>query len=208
MVETTRRPSARARLLHAADDLAFGRGIRATPVDELLRQAEVSTATLYAQFGSKDGLIAEALRARLADWRSVWDQHIVTATDDVSRLLAIFDALACYRGGQDRPARWCAFLATATELADAPDEISEALVADTALLTDRLLHLSRPLAGASAQQLADEVLLAYNGTLAAFLRGQPEAPIEVGRRLAGAAIATHHRDRTPHDTQQQPAHAG
>ncbi|GEO96658.1 TetR/AcrR family transcriptional regulator [Kocuria turfanensis] len=173
--------------------MLFDRGIRATPVDELLREAEVSAATLYAHFGSKDALVAEALRNRLADWRAVWDQHIVTAGDDMARLLAVFDALADYRGGRHRPARWCAFLAAATELPDAPDEITEVLVADTALLAERLLQLSRPLAGARAQDLADEVLVAYGGALAALLRGRPASPIEVGRRLARSAAEAYSR---------------
>jgi AcrR family transcriptional regulator len=171
----------------------FDRGIRATPVDELLREAGVSAATLYTHFGSKDALVAEALRVRLADWRAVWDQHVVAAGDDTARLLAVFDALASYRGDQQHPSRWCAFLAAATELPEAADEISDVLAADTALLTERLLHLSRPLAGAHAQDLADEVLLAYSGTLTAFLRGLPRSPIDVGRRLAHAAVRAHSR---------------
>ncbi|MFE7630418.1 TetR/AcrR family transcriptional regulator [Kocuria sp. NPDC057446] len=191
---TVPRLSARARLLQAADRVLFDRGIRATPVDVLLREAEVSAATLYTHFGSKDALVAESLRVRLADWRAVWDQHVVEAADDTARLLAVFDALASYRRGQEHPARWCAFLAAATELPDAADEISDVLAADTALLEERLLHLSRPLAGARAQDLADEVLLAYGGTLAAFLRGTPRSPIDVGRRLAHAAARTYRRD--------------
>lgn len=188
---TAQRIPARARLLQAADRVLFDRGIRATPVDELLRQAEVSAATLYTHFGSKDALVAEALRVRMTDWRTVWDQHVIAADNDMARLLAVFDALASYRRDHHHPSRWCAFLAAATELPEAPDEISDVLAADTALLTDRLLHLSRPLAGARAQELADEVLVAYSGTLAAFLRGYPQSPIDVGRRLARSAAQAH-----------------
>ncbi|MFI7493698.1 TetR/AcrR family transcriptional regulator [Kocuria sp. M4R2S49] len=191
---TAQRTSARDRLLQAADRVLFDHGIRATPVDELLRQAEVSAATLYTHFGSKDALVAEALRVRLADWRAVWDQHIVAAGDDMARLLAVFDALASYRGEQHHPSRWCAFLAAATELPEAADEISDVLTGDTALLTERLLHLSRPLAGAGAPDLADEVLLAYSGALTGFLRGTPRSPIDVGRRLARSAAQAHSRD--------------
>jgi len=190
-MSVVQRIPARERLLRAAESLLFDRGIRATPVDELLRRADVSAATLYAQFGSKDALLAEVLRVRLADWQAVWDQHIIAATDDLARLLAVFDALAAYRDTRDAPGRWCAFLATATELPDATDEIADVLAADTALLTGRLLHFSRPLAGAHAQELADEVLMAYSGTLAALLRGRPEEPIEVGRRLARTAARAH-----------------
>lgn len=191
---TAQRIPARTRLLEAADGVLFERGIRDTPVDELLRQAEVSAATLYTHFGSKDALVAEALRVRLADWRAVWDQYIVAADNDLDRLLAVFDALASYRGDRRHPSRWCAFLAAATELPEAAEEISDVLAGDTALLADRLLHLSRPLAGGHAQDLADEVLLAYSGALAGFLRGSPRSPIDVGRRLAHAAARAHSRD--------------
>ncbi|WP_298591562.1 TetR/AcrR family transcriptional regulator [uncultured Kocuria sp.] len=190
---TAQRLPARTRLLQTADRVLFDRGIRATPVDELLREADVSAATLYTHFGSKDALVAEALRVRLADWRAVWDQHVVAAADDTARLLAVFDAMAVYRSDQHHPARWCAFLAAATELPETADEIDDALAADTALLAERLLHLSRPLAGERAQDLADEVLLAYGGTLAAFLRGSPRSPIEAGRRLAHSAVRAHRR---------------
>jgi AcrR family transcriptional regulator len=194
MVTTGQRLPARTRLLKAADQVLFDHGIRATPVDALLQQAEVSAATLYKHFGSKDALVAEALRVRLADWQGVWDQHIVAAGDDMARLLAVFDALASYRRDQNHPSRWCAFLAAATELPAAADEISAILAADTALLTTRLLHFSRPLTGPRAQDLADEVLLAYSGTLTAFLRGYPQSPIDVGRRLAHSAAQAHSRN--------------
>ena len=191
---TGQRLPARTRLLKAADQVLFEDGIRATPVDTLLQQAEVSAATLYTHFGSKDALVAEALRVRLADWQGVWDQHIVAAGDDMGRLLAVFDALASYRRDQNHPSRWCAFLAAATELPAAADEISAVLAADTELLVTRLLHFSRPLAGPRAQDLADEVLLAYSGTLTAFLRGLPHSPIDVGRRLARSAAQAHNRN--------------
>ena len=194
MVTTAQRSPARARLLEAADQVLFERGIRDTPVDDLLRQAEVSAATLYTHFGSKDALVAEVLRVRLSDWQRVWDQHIVAAGNDLDRLLAVFDALASYRDAHGHPSRWCAFLAAASELPQAADEISGVLAGDTVLLSDRLLHLSRPLAGTSAQDLANEVLVAYSGALAGFLRGSPQSPIDVGRRLARAAAQAHSRD--------------
>ncbi|EXF24016.1 transcriptional regulator [Nesterenkonia sp. AN1] len=187
-MSTVQQVPARTRLLQAADRILFEEGIRATPVDEILRQAQVSPATLYAHFGSKDALIAEALRVRFADWRSTWDEHVISANDDTERLLAVFDARAAYAQTPQHPERWCAFLATATEMMPETGEIREVLDADTALLRTRLLHLSRPLAGDHAQDLADAVLLAYNGALTAFLRGHPRSPITAGKRLAGAAV--------------------
>ncbi|MBD8504958.1 TetR/AcrR family transcriptional regulator [Hoyosella sp. G463] len=191
---TAQRSPARSRLLEAADRVLFDRGIRGTPVDELLQEAGVSAATLYTHFGSKDALVAEALRMRLAEWRTAWDRCIIAATDDLERLLAVFDALATYRSEQHHPARWCACLAAAAELPATTDAIGEVLAADTALLADRLVHLSRPVAGQRAHDLADEVLIAYSGALAAFLRGAPAEPIEAGRRLARSAAGAYRSD--------------
>lgn len=190
-VDVAQRSSAADRLLQAADRLLFNAGVQATPVDELLREANVSAATLYTHFASKEGLVAEALRIRLTQWHAVWDLHVIEASDDAARLLSIFEALAAYRGSPKTPARWCAFLATATELPHVAGEIADVLAADTELLTSRLLHLSRPIAGKRAQALADEVLVVYGGVLAAFLRGHPALPIEVGRRLASSAVQAH-----------------
>ena len=181
---------ARERLLSAAEEVFFHRGIRATGVDELLRAANVSAASLYSHFGSKDGLVAEALRVRLAEWQSVWDECAAKAGSELDRLLSVFDALDAFRGRQPA-ARWCAFLATATELPDAGEEIAAVLAADTALLTDRLRRFAQPLAGAQAANLADDVVLAYSGTLTAFLRGYPQSPVAAGRRVAAASAAAY-----------------
>ncbi|MCH8563622.1 TetR/AcrR family transcriptional regulator [Nesterenkonia sp. YGD6] len=187
-MSTAQQVPARTRLLQAADHILFEDGIRATPVDEILRRARASPATLYSHFGSKDALTAEALRIRFADWRSSWDEQVISANNDTERLLAVFDALAAYREDRQHPSRWCAFLAAATELMPEAGEIRDVLDADTALLRTRLVHLSRPLAADRAQDLAEGVLLAYDGTLTAFLRGHPRSPIEAGRRLALAAV--------------------
>lgn len=181
------RSPARTRLLDAADALFYHQGIAKTGVDDVLEEAGVSVATLYAHFGSKDGLIAASLQRRLDIWQRLWTEAVEAATSDEDRLLAIFDALELYRE-RHLSARWCAFLATATELPDDSHPAHEPILADTRLLLERLKKLSEPLAGKHADQLAEQVLLAYNGTLAGFLREHPEDPVSVGRQLAATAI--------------------
>ena len=58
---TPTRPTARQRLLTAAADLFYRRGIGAVGVDLVSKQAGVSKRTLYQQFGSKGRLIAETV---------------------------------------------------------------------------------------------------------------------------------------------------
>lgn len=84
----------RERLLDAAETLFYRDGIARTGVDAVLAEANVSTATLYAHFGSKDRLVAAYLLRRLDRWRRVWDDAVAAATTPEDRLLAVFDALA------------------------------------------------------------------------------------------------------------------
>ncbi len=183
--------TARDRLLDAADAVFFADGSTHEGVDRVLAEAHVSVATLYAQFGSKDGLIAAALRRRLDLWDEEWADAIAAADDDEARLLAIFDALETYRRSYGE-ARWCAFLTTATAMSAPAPEVAQLLRQDTNLLRQRLADLSAPLTD-QPEILTGLVMLAYNGTLAALLRGQPERPIEVGRELARSVVAGQRR---------------
>ncbi|MFD2768705.1 TetR/AcrR family transcriptional regulator [Cellulomonas phragmiteti] len=180
-------PAVRERVLDAAETLFHRDGIARTGVDAVIAEAGVSTATLYAHFGGKDSLVAAYLERRLARWCRVWDDAVAAATTPEDRLLAVFDALARFR--DDQPAtRGCAFLATAVEL-PGPDHPARAVVAaETAHLRDRLRSLAADLPVADPDALADDVLMAYDGTLSAFLRGAGDDAVARGRILAGIAV--------------------
>ena len=53
----------RQRILDAACDLFYSRGIRAVSVDEIAAAAQTNKMTLYRHFESKDRLVAEYLRS-------------------------------------------------------------------------------------------------------------------------------------------------
>jgi AcrR family transcriptional regulator len=104
------------RLLEAAGDLFYRRGINSVGVAAVAEAAGVTKKTLYECFGSKDNLVAAYLRARHDRWWQHLEQCLAGAT--APRVLAVFDA-------QDHPslqtARGCAFLNGAAELpADHP----------------------------------------------------------------------------------------
>lgn len=182
--------SARVRLLDAADELFFLNSITSTGVDNVLTRAEVSVATLYAQFGSKDGLLQACLERRLETWKTHWATAIAAADSDQDRLLALFDALRLYRENLHN-ARWCAFLSAAVENPYPDHPATKLLKADTSLLNERLLHLSEQIVGADAGELAAAILLIYNGTLASLLRGSPSAAIALGRDTARFIVRAH-----------------
>lgn len=159
---------ARDRLLSAASELFYENGIAATGVDAVLQRAGVSPATMYAHFAGKDALVAAYLRDRHERWRAVWDEVLAGRAGHRDRLLSVFDALSRY---QDRsgPLHGCAFLAAAAEL-PAAHPGRPWLAADTALLTGRLGDLARAAGASRPDDLAAELLLLYDGALAALAR--------------------------------------
>ncbi|NYF18238.1 AcrR family transcriptional regulator [Microbacterium sp. AK009] len=181
------------RILDAAEELFFTRGVAATPIDAVIDRAGVSAATLYRGYSSKEALLAAALRRRQRDWIQTWDEAIADASGDVSRVLAVFDALDTFRG-RAHGSRWCAFLGAAAEHAEPPAEVAEAVRADTEALRSRLEALARPLVGKGAGELADELVLVVTGDLAMRLR-YPDATSATSRRIA-ETLLTHRRAAT------------
>ena len=184
---------ARERLLAAAGELFYESGIAATGVDAVLGRAQVSPATLYAQFAGKDALVAAYLEQRYEVWRQTWDEVLAERTDPVERLLSLFDAVVRYREREGNR-RGCGFLAAATELpAGHPGQAW--LRADSRLLTDRLRELAAAAGLADPDEAAATLLLCYDGALARSAREwtTPELrsgdPVQRARELATAWLA-------------------
>ncbi|SDG57424.1 TetR/AcrR family transcriptional regulator [Klenkia brasiliensis] len=183
----TPRPGARQRLLDAAEELFASGGFAGTPVDAVLARAGVAPATLYAHFGSKTGLQAAALAARLRRWDDVWSAAVAAAPDDRARLLAVFDALDAFGTG-GTPSRWCAFLDAAAGAPADDGTAVAALAEDTALLRGRLRELAAPVAGEDAAELAEHLLVVVTGALAMALRTDPARATAQGRATAAALV--------------------
>ncbi len=183
-VESGRKRPARERLLAAADELMFVDGVVLTPVDVILRRAGASPATLYSNFGNKDGLIASALERRLADWTEAWDEAIAAAESPTDRLLAIFPALRSYQRYRLNE-RWCAFSGTAAATGRPSPEVQRLLDAEDLLLHSRIEAFAADVVpGERAVRLADEVVVAYLGAITGMLRGDQERAISAGERTA------------------------
>ncbi len=181
---TARARPARERLLAAADELMFVDGVVLTPVDVILRRAGASPATLYSNFGNKDGLIAAALNLRLTEWTEAWDEAIAAAETPTDRLLAIFPALRAYQRERLNE-RWCAFSGTAAATHRPSAEVTEMLEAEDELLHERIEGFAAEVVtGEHSVRLADEVVVAYLGAITGMLRGDQERAISAGERTA------------------------
>lgn len=186
------RPAARERLLDAADELFYTGGIAATGVDAVLRRAQASPPTLYAHFGNKEGLVAAYLERRHQRWRQTWDDALAHTTDPHDRLLSVFKALALFRQ-RTGSTGGCAFLAAAAELPDtaasgSAHAASRWIDADTTLLRQRLGELAAAADVQDPDDLAAELIVIYDGTLAGYARHSHD-PLATARRLADAALS-------------------
>src|SRR5437660_12584050 len=76
-VKTAERPSARDRLLEAADELFYAEGVHVVGVDRIVERAGVTKASLYNAFGSKEELV-----------RAYLDQHMRRRQEAITRILA------------------------------------------------------------------------------------------------------------------------
>jgi AcrR family transcriptional regulator len=176
----------RVRLLAAAEDLFYAHGIAAVGVDAVVARAGVATASLYKNFGGKDGLIAAYLAARDERWRQHWEAHIAQETDPVERVLAVFTALETWDAGHGLP-NGCAHLAAIQQLpADHPGTAVSR--AHKRHVRHRLAELTADLGCADPAETAAGVLLIYEGVLASQATDAGGDAIRRGRELARAHL--------------------
>jgi len=110
---STPRPSARERLLAAANELFYDEGIHTVGIDRIIEQAGVAKASLYNTFGSKDELIRAYLQTR----HDSVARRIMAAVDRYDtpreRLLAVFEGQGELYDQPDY--HGCAFLRASAE---------------------------------------------------------------------------------------------
>ncbi len=108
-----RGPSARDRLLQAATTLFYGEGIHSVGVDRIIESAGVTRATMYRQFGGKEGLVLAYLEGEDQIVRGMLDAAAASTSDPNALLeLTIVGIAADLRV---RHTRGCPFINAAAE---------------------------------------------------------------------------------------------
>jgi AcrR family transcriptional regulator len=100
--------AARERIIAAADELFYGRGVQSVGMDEIRGAAGVSLKRLYQLFPSKEALVEQMLLERHRTWTEGMEAAAAGAPNAVSALLAIYDYLAGWFGQENF--RGCAFI--------------------------------------------------------------------------------------------------
>jgi AcrR family transcriptional regulator len=172
---------ARERVLAAAADLFYRKGIRAVGVEEIVNEAGVAKISLYRSFKSKDDLIVAYLEQRNVEFWKQWDERFSPFADDPRALIdAIMDLLA--RRTTSPGYRGCPFINYANEFPDPSHPGRRVVEANKREWRRRLTAIAEALGARKPKLLGDSLLLLVEGTYAISQTfGGPKGP--------GAAIS-------------------
>ena len=112
-VQPTERRSARERLLDTAERLFYAEGVHTVGIDRVIEESGVAKASLYKNFGNKDGLVAAYLDRRHERQRARIERALASADTPRGRVLAVFDTQRDLFARPDF--RGCAFAAATAE---------------------------------------------------------------------------------------------
>jgi len=163
-VKTAERPSARDRLLAAADKLFYSEGVHVVGVDRIVERAGVTKASLYNTFGSKEELVRAYLEQHMRR-RQERIARILTANHTPrARIVGIFAEVEELLAGSEF--RGCRFISAAAEAR--PGDASEVVAAEyRAWLLSLLTDLAKAAGASDAKQLGRRLLLLYDGAAVA-----------------------------------------
>ncbi len=178
---------AKLRILLTADELFYDEGIRAVGVDRLIATANVTKATFYKHYGSKDRVITAYVEYR---HRQIAEEFVkLTATTDrpVDALTAVRDSVL---GAIAAPGfRGCPFINAAAEFSDPQHPVRFAVRDHREWYATVLERLTRALGHPMPGDAADELVLARDGAMSGGYAGDPVAASSALTRTFDRVIA-------------------
>ncbi|MFF4444131.1 TetR/AcrR family transcriptional regulator [Streptomyces sp. NPDC001502] len=152
---------ARERILRAAEELFYARGIHATGVAALIKAAHVSPRTFYVHFPTKNALVEEYLR-RFESEKSIAAEAELEREDlpPAQRLLAIFTP-----DEGDPPAliRGCPFHNAVVEGAGELPEVTRLAQRHKQAFRDRLVATAAEAGAADPEALGRQLAVLFEG---------------------------------------------
>ncbi|WP_327237115.1 TetR/AcrR family transcriptional regulator [Streptomyces sp. NBC_01317] len=189
-VDSAPKPSARERLLTAANRLFYEEGIQTVGIDRVIEQAGVAKASLYKTFGSKDELIRAYLELQhTSTVERIMGEMEAEATPR-DRILSVFTTLGTVFGSPDF--HGCAFMKAAAEALPG-SAAQEANARYRAWVRGMFTDLARDAGVANPVSLARQLHMLFDGSgLGADVEHDPSLADEAraaAEVLVDAAIA-------------------
>lgn len=176
----------RERLLRTASDLFYREGITSVGVDRLVSAADVTRATFYRHFPSKEDLVEAYLASEDAYIRGMF-AGVADIDDPKLRLDALLGGLAA--DIQSRHTRGCPFINASAEYPDADSPVRKTVASHRAWFRATLEQLLTDAGAPDPRERAGELVLLRDAAMVGgYLDGWPgveEAFTTAARRAAG-----------------------
>ncbi|MFJ4918384.1 TetR/AcrR family transcriptional regulator [Streptomyces sp. NPDC088725] len=178
------KPSARERLLAAANELFYAEGVRTVGIDRIIEHAGVAKASLYNTFGGKEQLIRAYLESRRATITGRITRAVERHHTPRERLLGVFDAQG--ELFTEPGFHGCAFANASAETRPG-SLVEEAADGYRAWVRALFAELAEKAGAADPKALARQLHLLYDGAgLSARMDRDPSS--SVAARAAAAAL--------------------
>ena len=158
-VHQAAKPSARERLLAAANELFYAEGVHTVGIDRVIEQAGVAKASLYNTFGSKEELVHAYLEGRHAAMVARITKAVARYDNPRDRLLGVFDAQGELFA--EPGFRGCAFAGASAE--SPSDLVAQAADAYRGFVRGLLTDLARDAGVPDPERLGRQLHLLYDG---------------------------------------------
>lgn len=190
--QNAKRPPARERIFSSAGRLFYAKGIRAIGVDTIAADADTTKMSLYRNFSSKDGLVAEWLRDHDAKFWQAWDAAMAQHPGDPrGQLKAAFALLQKHVA--DPGTRGCPMANAAVELTESGHPARKVIEAHKTRLRARLTKMCTQMGARSPGLLADQLYLLMEGAQITIQTLGLRGPAKNAARAAEMLIAAHMR---------------
>jgi AcrR family transcriptional regulator len=175
------------RIVATARALFCRDGIHATGIDRILAEAGASKMTLYARFGSKEGLVRAVLQEEGADWRTHFFDAVRGASNDPrERLHRIVSALSDWFRSDDFTG--CATMNAVAEHTKGERWLRELAAAHHAAILGFLGEQAKAAGYAEPALLARQLLLLIDGMIAAYMVSGDDGVLAVAERNLRAIL--------------------
>jgi AcrR family transcriptional regulator len=179
----------RERILAAARELFYRRGLRAVSVDEIAAAADTNKMTLYRHFESKDRLIAEYLRQLANEAEAHWAELARDYPDPRAQLEAWLKHLCGVLSAPEN--RGCALTNAAVEIPEKEHPAREVIENHKKAAREYIAILCRKSGFREPEKLADELFLLLEGARVNMQSVGPEGPCRRMGDLFRTLIETH-----------------
>jgi AcrR family transcriptional regulator len=179
------RPSARERLLAAANELFYNEGVHTVGIDRIIEQAGVAKASLYNTFGSKEELVRAYLETRHASVTQTIMNAVNRYDTPRERLLAVFEGQGELFAQPDY--RGCAFSRASAE-SHPGDQAEQAAEGYRRWVRSLLTELARRAGAPEPDALARQLHLLYDGSGTSARMDHDPAAAAVARTAAAVLL--------------------